>query len=370
MKQHARRWIGSSNVKICPTSLGGWPGLRLARLSALLVALGMVAMVLSGGCRGCSQHKVVVVYTSVDQVDAQPIFRYCSKKTGIEVRGLYDTEETKSTGVFNRLIAERNHPQADLFWSGDPVRSALLIRRGIVVAYRPKAASDLPAVFRAADGTWTGVAARARILLVNKALVPADQMPTSILDMVDPKWKGKVAMASPLYGATTMHVAALASIWGEAKTRTFMDRLKANGVKIVGSNGEVKRLVVAGQVAFGLTDTEDAAEALRDRANVAVVFPDQQGMGTVVMPSTVVLIKGAPHAKLARKLLECLVSKDVERRLVDTGSYLPLRPDVKVPKSKRGVCWPASLKRTNVDYKKAADALEHMQPFLRKWSGL
>ena len=70
-----------------------------------------------------------------------------------------------------------------------------------------------------------------------------------------------------------------------------------NGVKVASSNGEVKRLVESGQVAFGLTDTEDASEALHDGAPVAVVYPDQDGIGTLVMPTTVVLLKGAPSSR-------------------------------------------------------------------------
>src|SRR3546814_5151022 len=72
----------------------------------------------------------VVAYTSVDQVYAEPVFRRFEEKTGIRVRAAFDTEETKSTGMLNRLIAEGNNPRADLFWSGDPVRPFVLIGRG------------------------------------------------------------------------------------------------------------------------------------------------------------------------------------------------------------------------------------------------
>lgn len=153
--------------------------------------------------------------------------------------------------------------------------------------------------FRSTDGTWTDFAARARIFLVNKKRVPASEMPRSIRDLADPRWKGQVAMANPLFGTMTMHVAALFAAWGEERARLFLESLKANNIRIASSNGEVKRLVVGGEVAFGIADTDDGQEAVQEGAPVEVIYPDQgtgqDGLGTLVMPTTVVLISGGPH---------------------------------------------------------------------------
>src|SRR3546814_20918546 len=92
-----------------------------------------------------------------------------------------------------------------------------------------------------------------------------------------------------------MHAAALFATLGEDEASRFFEALKANDVRIAGSNGEVRRLVVAGEVTFGLTDTDDAYEAVQDGAPVAIVYPDRQGMGTLVIPTSVVLIRGGPN---------------------------------------------------------------------------
>ena len=63
------------------------------------------------------------------------MFRDFEKRSGLQVRAVFDTEETKSTGVLNRLIAEAEHPHADVFWSGDPVRPFSLIKRRLVQPY-------------------------------------------------------------------------------------------------------------------------------------------------------------------------------------------------------------------------------------------
>jgi iron(III) transport system substrate-binding protein len=85
--------------------------------------------------------------------------------------------------------------------------------------------------------------------------------------------------------------------------------------------------VVGGQLLFGLMDTDDAEGAIREQAKVSIVFPDQDSTGTLVLPNTVCLIKSAPHPATARKLIDYLLSKDVEKALTEAGwSHIPLRP--------------------------------------------
>ena len=114
-----------------------------------------------------------MAYTSVDQVVSEPIFRTFEAQSGVAVHAVFDTEETKSTGVLNRLLAEAQSPRADVFWSGDPVRPFILIARGLVEPYVSPNAAGIPAPFKAPGGAWTGFAARARILLVNTRRVAA-----------------------------------------------------------------------------------------------------------------------------------------------------------------------------------------------------
>lgn len=324
---------------------------------------------LSGGCDSCrsSTAREVVVYTSVDQVFSDPVFRAFEAESGLRVRAVYDTEETKSTGVLNRLIAEAQNPQADVFWSGDPVRPFQLVRRGLVEPYVSPQAAGLPLSARAADGTWTGFAARARVLLVNRARVPASEMPRSIRDLANPRWRGQTTLANPLFGTTTMHVAALFSVWGEERTRAFLTDLRQNDVRIASSNGEVKRLVVAGEVAFGLTDTDDANEALREGADVEVVYPDQDELGTLVMPTSVVLLRGAPHPEAGRRLIDYLLSPAVERQMAERAAHMPLRQGVTAPPNVRSA---EGLRIMEVDYGHVSEQIEAQQEWLRQWVGL
>ncbi len=319
------------------------------------------------GCGSGSGEGEVVVYTSVDQVFSEPVFRSCEERLGLRVRGVFDTEETKSTGILNRLLAEADHPQADVFWSGDPVRPFLLDERGLIDPYVSPEAAAVPVGFRAEDGTWTGIAARARVLLVNRELLSEGDRPDSIRDLADPRWRGQSAIANPLFGTTTMHVAALAVIWGVDEARAFLEALQDNQVRVASSNGEVRRLVASGQVAFGLTDTDDAFVALSEGDPVEVVYPDQDGIGTLVMPTSVVLIAGAPHPAAGRRLVDCLLSATSERLLAMSAAHMPLRDDTVAPASVPAV---SSLNAMQVDYAEVAKTMESLQPWLREWVGL
>ena len=340
---------------------------RFPKRFALAFAIGLAGLVLSYLLWRPSDAPMVFVYTSVDQVFSEPVLQRFEEKTGISVRAVYDTEETKSTGVLNRLIAEAGNPRADVFWSGDPGRPFLLIDRGLVEPYVSPKVQEIPQNFKADDGTWTGFAARARVLLVNRERLGDRKMPSSVRDLGDPQWKGEAAIANPVFGTTTMHVAAWFSTWGEEEAKAFLGALKKNQVRIASSNGEVKRLVVAGEVTFGLTDTDDAFVALQSGAPVEVVYPDQEGMGTLIMPTVVVTMRGGPNPERARRLIDYLLSPEVETLMAESAAHMPLRSDAHRPEHIRAV---ADLRSMKVDYADVAKQMAEIQPWLRAWAGL
>ncbi len=107
----------------------------------------------------------------------------------------------------------------------------------------------------------------------------------------------------------TYQISALFTIWGDEKGKEFLSDLKANDVRIARSHAEVKGLVVGGEVAFGLLDTDDAAEALKEQSNLEIVYPDQKDLGTLVIPSTLALLRGGPNTEGGKKLIDFLLSK-------------------------------------------------------------
>ena len=216
----------------------------------------LIALLVADGCSESSSASLgVVVYTSVDEVFARPVVERFQDETGIRVRLVPDTEETKSTGLLNRLILEKDRPRADVFWSGDPLRAAILKEKGVAAPYRSAQSTGPPQRFSDPGDHWTGFSARSRVLIYNRDLVLEGAEPKSVMDLLDKRHQDKTCMANPLFGTTSMHAAALFAVLGEDQAKQFFAGFIDNGGKILSSNGEVRRRVAAGEFAFGITDT-------------------------------------------------------------------------------------------------------------------
>src|SRR5438309_8078009 len=130
----------------------------------ILVSFALIPILTS--CRPTSS-KTVVIYVSEDQVFSEPILKDFERDTGITVKSVFDTEESKSTGVTNRLIAEKDNPQADVYWANEPVRVEALKQRGVSTPYVSASAEGITDQFKDPDHYWTGFSARGRVLLIN-----------------------------------------------------------------------------------------------------------------------------------------------------------------------------------------------------------
>lgn len=321
---------------------------------------------------GCGVNKkeasgVVTVYVSEDQVFSEPILRDFEKETGIRVNAIYDTEESKSTGVMNRLIAEKENPQADVYWANEPIRAEVLKQKGVSAPFLAKNARQIPAVFKDPDSHWTGFSARARVFIVNNRV---KERPMGIAVYTDPANRGRSVIANPLFGTTTAQIAALCITWGDEKVKEFMYNLKRNNVVISTSNGESADFVAAGTYDFSLVDSDDAVNRMRSGEPVYMVYPDQEvgDPGCFIVPNAAVLIKGAPHAKEAALLMEYLLSKETERKLAYADcAQIPLHPDVEMPPELKPV---SAIKVMPVNYSKVANKMIEIQPFLKEWMGL
>jgi iron(III) transport system substrate-binding protein len=342
--------------------------------ASTLIRFALTLTVAAGlGCGGQPSERdrspgEVTAYVSADRPFSEPVLREYEKKSGVRVNVVYDTEETKSTGLANRLLAEKERPQADVFWSNEPVRTLVLKSRGVLAPYRSPNADGIPAVLVDNEGYWTGFSARIRVIAYNTKRVKPEDAPRSVFDLADPKWRGQVAMADPRFGSTSFHVAALYAIAGDEKMDDFFRRLKANGVHIVDGNSVVRDLVARGEVSVGLTDTDDVNVAIEDGQPIGMVLPDANGLGVPVMPNMVSLIAGAPHPDEGRRLIDYLLSPAVEQQLAQSEAVqIPLHAGVPGPKNIPAI---NTFKPMTLDYAKAASRVEEVTSRLAQILGL
>ena len=269
-----------------------------------------LALLVMAGLAGCGHDpaREVVAYVAQDQVFAEPLLAEFTRQTGIRVRAVFDSEAVKTVGLANRLLAEQARPQADVFWGNEELRTRQLAARG---------------VWREPRG-WAAFGHRSRRVVVNTnhvalpgtapgtapARLPA---PASLLELTNAVWRGRVALAYPLFGTTATHFLALRQYWGAERWEAWCRALAANQPLVVDGNSVVAKLVAKGEAWVGLTDSDDIRAVQREGAPVeALPWNDE----TLLIPNTVAVVRGAPHPEAAEELFAWLQRPEVAARLV------------------------------------------------------
>jgi len=323
----------------------------------------MVLALISGCGRPPAPPPEVVVYVAHDQIYSEPILKAFEAETGTRAKVAYDTEASKTVGLVQRLIAEAAHPRADVFWNNEQAQTLVLAQKGLLAPYASPNAATIPGQFRDPGDLWCGFAARARVIIYNTNRVK--EPPQSVFDLTQPQWKGKATIALPLLGTTATHAAALFALLGPDKAKQYLRDLRANGVIVASGNGHVRDLVAAGEAAVGLTDTDDANGGVLDGKPVKWLLPDQgEGqIGTLVIPNTVMMLRGGPNPESAKRLVDYLLRPDVEAELARSRALqMPLHPGVAVPPEVPSL---DKIKAMAVDFAVVARHMDEAAAFVR-----
>ncbi|MBA4387442.1 MAG: iron transporter [Verrucomicrobia bacterium] len=337
-----------------------------ARSPILPVVLLILAAAILPGCAGRDTNEVVV-YTAHDRGFSEPILKEFEKQTGIRVLVKYDTEATKTVGLVNAIRSEKNRPRCDVFWNNEIVHTVRLKNEELLQPCEPENAKSYPAQFKDPDNCWYGFAGRARVLLVNTNAIAGARGPDSMQDLANPAWKGRAGIAKPLFGTTATHAACLFALMGEERAREFFQSMKNNDVQIMSGNKAVAQHVGSSLLAFGVTDTDDALEEIAAGKPVKIVFPDAAAnqAGVLFIPNTLALVKGAPHAGAGKKLINYLLSQQVEVALARSpAAQFPLNPEVK---TELQVKLPAEMKAMPVDLNKAAETYDRAAKYIEEF---
>ncbi len=328
-----------------------------------------IALLLLGMAAGCTAGEApdLVVYTALDEEFSDPILKEYGQQYGVKVAPKYDTEATKTVGLANAILAEKERPRCDLFWNNEILNTLRLQQAGLLDVYVSPQAERFPAMYRSEQGYWHGFAGRARVLIVNTQLIPDEaDRPGSIHDLADEKWRGRCGIAKPLFGTTATHAACLFAAWGDEQAKAYFQKLLDNEIQVLAGNKQVATSVAQGRLHFGITDTDDAIIELEKGAPVAIIYPDQEddGVGTLFIPNTLAVVRGCPHPQQARKLVDYLLTPEVERRLAEGSSaQIPLGEGVD---AEIRVETPATVKAMQVDFEAAAQRWDAAASYLRE----
>lgn len=296
-------------------------------IGIVVVIVGSLAFILPQWAKRVAIEKgTVVVYAAQDQVYAEPILSEFRQQTGLRVKAVYDSEAVKTVGLANRLLAERSHPQCDVFWGNEEMRTRQLAAQN---------------VFRETNG-WAAFGYRSRRMVINTNFVSerrspdrleaagesnrADRVigaPTSLLELTNEIWRGKVALAFPQFGTTATHFHALKQLWGEERWLAWCRALAANKPFIVDGNSVVVKFVGRGEAWIGLTDSDDIAAGQREGLPIAALPLTEESL---LIPNTVAVIRNASHQANAQKLFEYLQRREVAEKLVAANALESATP--------------------------------------------
>ncbi|HXI16950.1 MAG TPA: ABC transporter substrate-binding protein, partial [Chloroflexota bacterium] len=236
-------------------------------------------------------EKEMVLYSARKEELFAPTIKLFEQKSGVKV-----IVKSGATGELALLVEqERASPRGDVYFTTDAGDADSLRVKSLMDPYKSVQAEKIPAEFKAADGSWTGIIGRSRNIMVNTNLVKPDELPKSVFDLTSSKWKDKVALASIREGGVRLWLASLIAVKGEEFTTKYLTDMLANGAKVLANHTEVTNSVLRGELPLGLTNHYYFVPKKREGAPLDLIYPDQGAseMGTLVTPLVAGIVKGA-----------------------------------------------------------------------------
>lgn len=265
----------------------------------------------------------LIVYCSHDSVFADKILSKFTEETGIKIIPKYDTEASKSLGLTEKILFDKENTECDVYWSNEILSMPALKDAGLLLPYKGSGYERIPQKYKDPEAYWCGFAARLRVVIYNKNLFKGSFK--DIQSEMETEELNSVAIALPLYGTTLTHFAALWKNSGPEKLKAQFKSWKSRGVQLVAGNGPSRNLVANGTCKFGWTDTDDYFGAV-DKKQPVAMFPCRLADGsTICIPNTVGIIKYTKKEQLAKKFADFLLSERIEWELANSSSrQIPL----------------------------------------------
>ncbi|MGA8986915.1 iron ABC transporter substrate-binding protein [Aeromicrobium sp.] len=298
--------------------------MKINRLAGALVAIATILPL--GACGGQDKPSITVYNAQHEELltALTPIF---TKETGIEVK----LRNGSDFELANQLVQEGKASPADVFLTENSPAMSLVEGKGLLSGLNRSTLDLVPQQYRARSGAWMGFAARSTVLVYNTDAVRRADLPKSLLDLADPKWKGKVAF-SPTGADFQAIVSAVLELEGEGAARRWLAGLKANGTVYQGNN------VVLKEVNAGAIDTgviyhyywyRDQQESGDNSNDSAVHYFGDQDPGAFLSVSGAGVLKSSKRQTDAQKFVAFLAGRTGQQAIADSYALeYPLNADI------------------------------------------
>jgi iron(III) transport system substrate-binding protein len=265
-----------------------------------------------------------VVYSGRSESLVGPLFDQAQEVTGLDLQVQYgDTAE-----LVTRFMAEGMESPADLVFAQDSGHLGVLGERELLAALPTALLEMADPGFRDPGGRWVGVSGRLRVLVYNTEAVPAEKMPATLAELVNPAWAGRLGWA-PMNSSFQAHISALRVLWGEQKTREWLTALAALEPTRYPKNAPQIAATAKGEIAIGWVNhyylhrkkTPGFAAANHS-------FPTPHDAGNIMMVSGIGVRAGSPRAAQAQALVEFLLGEEAQTTLAQEVYEYPARPGI------------------------------------------
>jgi iron(III) transport system substrate-binding protein len=259
-----------------------------------------------------------------------------------------------------KLLEEQGSPQADVLVNSDTLTMEDLAKQGLFEPNDSELIQQVPAEYRADDGSWVALTLRGRVIMYNTDLVSEEDAPKSILSLTDPQWKGQVGSADSTNGAMMGHIVAMERLVGTEQTTEFVNGLVANETQFFGSHTDVRKAVGAGELKLGFVNHYYYYLSKAEGAPVGIIWPDQgEGeMGLVVNSTNIGIVKGSQDVELAKVFVDFMLSPEGQKVYAEGNYEWPIQEGIELAE---GVDAPDQFKVADIELKTLHDELPSAQ---------
>jgi iron(III) transport system substrate-binding protein len=289
------------------------------RGTTVAAVVGAAVLSLAAGCGlGSGSKTELVVYNAQHEDLVSAMLKGFAKDTGINVtlRNGSDFE------LANQIVQEGSASPADVFLTENSPAMTLVSGKGLFAPLEDDTMAQVPPAYVSSKKDWIGFAARSTVLAYNTGSVTKAQLPASIMDMADPRWKGQVGIA-PAGADFQAIVSAVVAVEGADKARAWLKGLTANA-KIYRNNVAILSAVNSGEIETGIIYHyywyQDRAESGANSKNVQLEFFGHKDPGAFVSTSGAGVLKSSKHLDDAQKLVNYLTGKQGQQALVDSSA--------------------------------------------------
>jgi iron(III) transport system substrate-binding protein len=274
------------------------------------------------------ESKELVIYSGRGQVLIQKLVDDFEAESGIKVNVRY---EKSTQALASRLLSEKDQTQADVFFAQDSGYLGALAKKGVLEKLPENVLTTVEDYNRDSNGFWVATSGRARVLVFDPRKYQESDLPDSLAELTNPKYAGIVGWA-PSNASFQAHISALRHLWGEEKTKSWLESMAKIQPRVYPKNSPQVRGVSSGEIGIGWVNHYylhklQASDPKLEAKNYS--FRAEGDAGNLMMLSGVGVVKGAKNKDAALQFVNYLLSPKVQERFTSELYEYPTHPKVK-----------------------------------------